>query len=92
MGNCYFCGAPYDGQVYRTSLCSACGKELKICLSCSFYDAAAPDQCREPRAEKVVDKDRANFCDLFSPSGKVGEKGAASRAEDARKSFEDLFS
>ena len=92
MGKCYFCGALYEGQVYRTSLCSECGKELKICYSCAFYDSTAPNQCREPRADKVVDKDRANFCDYFSPSEKGLEKNGKSDSDDARKSFEDLFS
>ena len=92
MGKCYFCGTSYEGQVYRTSLCSSCGRELKICLSCAFYDKAAPNQCREPQAEKVADKDRANFCDQFSPSESSRDGNGPSKSDEARKSFEDLFS
>ncbi len=92
MNKCYFCGHESDGKVYRTSLCSNCGKELKICLNCLHYDTTAADQCREPQAERVVEKDRANFCDFFSPSGAGSDNSALKKKEEAKKKLEDLFS
>jgi hypothetical protein len=32
---------------------------------CEFFDTAAPQQCREPVADLVSDKQRANFCGYF---------------------------
>jgi hypothetical protein len=32
---------------------------------CVFHDPAAPQQCREPVAEPVADRQRANFCGYF---------------------------
>jgi len=91
MNVCYFCGTPYEGKAYRTSLCSSCGRELKICLSCRFYDSSAPHECREPQAERVVDKERANFCDYFEASGRSLKTGQ-DKADRAKKNLEDLFS
>ena len=32
---------------------------------CAFFDAVAAQQCREPVADHVSDKSRANFCGYF---------------------------
>ncbi len=32
---------------------------------CLYFDTAAPQQCREPVADNVSDKQRANFCGYF---------------------------
>ena len=32
---------------------------------CEFFDTTAPQQCREPVADLVSDKARANFCGYF---------------------------
>jgi hypothetical protein len=36
---------------------------------CRHYDVSKAKQCREPVAEPVQDKTRANFCDWFQPRG-----------------------
>jgi hypothetical protein len=50
----------------RTETCLFCNADLHCCLNCQFYDPRAYNQCREPQAERVVEKDRSNFCDYFS--------------------------
>ncbi|MDC7235271.1 MAG: hypothetical protein PQJ58_18710 [Spirochaetales bacterium] len=92
MNKCYFCGAQSSGKIYRNSVCSSCGKDLKVCLNCIHYDRNSHNQCRESQAERVTDKDRANFCDYFEPSGKGGSSTAQKKAEEARNKLEDLFS
>jgi len=49
----------------RREACPRCRAELHVCRMCEFFDAAAPQQCREPVAEHVPDKSRANFCGYF---------------------------
>ncbi|MBI5503382.1 MAG: hypothetical protein HY899_01165 [Deltaproteobacteria bacterium] len=68
---CATCGAVavFDGVVGRGARCQSCGADLRCCNNCRFYDASAYNECGEPVAERVVEKDRANFCDYFSPSG-----------------------
>ena len=90
MGKCYFCGTEFDPPVYRTTVCSSCGKDLKICLNCKFYSPGSHYDCRETISEPVRDKERANFCDHFQAGsnfrGETGEKESS-----AKKAFGDLF-
>ena len=45
----------------------------------------------EPLVERVVEKLRANFCDLFEPNPKPAASTAAPDAEALRKAAEALF-
>jgi hypothetical protein len=38
---------------------------------CQFYDVKAYNECRESQADRVQDKEKANFCDYF----KIGSPG-----------------
>jgi len=89
---CPFCLADYgEGAIYRTTVCSSCGKDLKVCLNCLFYSPGSPYDCREPVSEPVVEKNRANFCDFFQPGGdRIGVKGDLKQKE-SRKAFDSLF-
>ena len=42
-----------------------CRADLRVCLNCQSYDARVAQQCRERRAEPVLEKDRGNFCEYF---------------------------
>ena len=63
---------------------------MRVCKNCAFYDTSAYNECHEIQAERVVDKERANFCDYFKP--RIGGRGQAStEKEDALKKLEDLL-
>lgn len=49
----------------RSETCDSCGASLKACLNCAFYERSSAGECREPSAERVVEKDKANFCEFF---------------------------
>ena len=74
--------------VGRRAECDRCHADLHVCLNCKFYDKAAYNECKEPQADRVIDKDRSNFCDYFSfadnrkGAGVVSEKSAALAALD----------
>ena len=53
-------------RVGRTETCPVCGADMHCCLNCRFHDPGAYNQCSEPQAERVLEKDRSNFCDYFS--------------------------
>jgi hypothetical protein len=72
----------------RKDTCSSCGADLHCCLNCALYDRAASKQCREPGAEQVKEKARANFCDFFLFREK---RGAVPHAAEARRALDDLF-
>lgn len=46
--------------------CMGCGADLHVCKNCEFYDIKSYNECREPSAEVVREKDRSNLCDFFS--------------------------
>ena len=88
---CYFCGEKTEGPVYRNSLCPSCGRDLKICLNCKFYDPGAHWDCRETISEPVRDKDRANFCDYFVLIHRVKSVDSSDTTPKARDLFNNLF-
>jgi len=102
MHACHFCAAAIENprEVYRSSTCPSCGKDLKICLNCRFYSPGAHWDCAESIDEPVNDKDRANFCTFFSfraaaavPTKNPGTPGAATpdAKAKAKKAVDKLF-
>jgi hypothetical protein len=75
------------GKIGFRDECSHCRNDLHVCKNCDFYDPKVYNECRETSADVVREKERANFCDFFSPSkGGVGvtdEKARLKAAADA---------
>lgn len=65
--HCWKCGTEYklSGSPGRLESCEKCGSELKVCLNCVSYDRAVAHQCRDRRAEPVMEKHMANYCEYF---------------------------
>lgn len=67
--------------------CGKCRSDLHVCKNCEFYDKRAYNECREPSAEVVREKDRANYCEFFSPrspgGGVMDEKAKLKAAAEA---------
>ena len=65
--HCHKCGEPWtlDGQPGRGEACPKCRADLRVCLNCTFYDPRVAHQCRERRAEPVLEKEVGNFCEFF---------------------------
>ena len=67
---CWKCGASLADltlPLRRLEECRKCGAELHVCKLCEWYSIGVAKHCREPIAEEVKDKERANFCDYFKP-------------------------
>lgn len=91
---CWKCGASlaeYSLPLRRLEECRACRAELHVCRMCEFYDVGKAKHCREPVADEVKDKQRANFCDYFRPLPGAYQPGAVSAADKARAELEALF-
>ena len=70
--------------------CSRCDADLHVCRNCRHHDPSAYNECREPNAERVGERERANRCDYFAPGEQTG--GAVAAAEGrARGQLEGLF-
>ncbi len=65
---CWKCGAALGDVLLplaRLAECPHCRAQLHVCRMCMFFDRSAPQQCREPVADAVNDKQRANFCGYY---------------------------
>jgi len=89
--HCFFCKGEIETseRIGREEDCPHCGRPLKCCLQCKFYDPHAYNECREVSAERVVDKERPNFCDYFVPRGAT--RGNINKKVEARKALDALF-
>ena len=72
-----------------------CRADLRVCLNCASYDPRIAQQCRERRAEPVLEKAVGNFCEYFefvrrrwTPKSEVNTREEAARAQ-LKKLFGD---
>ena len=91
MITCFSCGRELsiEGKVTRKDLCPHCKAPLRVCLNCRFYDKSAHNNCREPAAEWVRDKEKENFCDYFEPTSRAA--GGQDEQDEAREALKKLF-
>lgn len=90
---CWKCGASIESlsqPLERTDSCPGCRAELYVCRMCEFYDPRVSGQCREPIADHVANKERANFCGYFKlrPGAYTSTEAAT---EGARSQLAALF-
>jgi len=90
---CHFCARAIDTteRVGFRDECPGCGRPVHVCLNCDFYDPAYNNSCRETMAERVVDKDRFNFCEYFTPAQNSRAAGASRTKSAAQSKLEELF-
>ncbi len=90
---CAFCNKKVNinGKVTRQDVCPHCNRDLRCCKQCKYYDQGAYNECKEVAAERIVDKERANFCDFYMPKGSEGSGGNFNRAKEAKEALEALF-
>jgi hypothetical protein len=91
MPECYSCGQPIDplSKVGIRDSCSRCHRDLHVCKNCRFWDPSAHNQCREPQAEYVPDREKSNFCTFFTPG--TEHKKMSRAAAEAKKRLDALF-
>lgn len=78
-------------KVGRRDSCEKCGSDLHCCYNCHFYEAKAYNECREPSADRVVDKERSNYCDFFQMADSTTGAVKGDKATDNKKRLDDLF-
>lgn len=95
--HCHKCGEPWtiSSQPGRGEVCMKCRADLRVCLNCAHYDRRVAHQCKERRAEPVLEKEVGNFCEYFEfvfrdwkPKNEINSREAAAR-EQLKKLFGD---
>ena len=68
MALCFSCGEQLDSvdKPGRADTCAVCDADVHCCKNCEFYEPGSYNECRESQAERVLEKDRSNFCDYFA--------------------------
>lgn len=74
-----------EEKISRQEECPSCHTSLHCCKMCIFFDVMAYNDCREDNAERIVEKDKANFCDYFVLTGehKIQDHNAILSAAEA---------
>lgn len=90
--NCWKCNADLDAltlPLLRLETCRTCGSDLHVCRFCVFYDTSVARSCKEPVADDVKDKERANFCGYLMPNphAYIARDPAAAASRDALASL-----
>lgn len=79
---CFNCQKPLEielGQkVFKSDTCLNCHADIRCCRMCIHYDTSSYNDCREPNAARIVEKEKANFCDYF----KVSDGGIVDNSKD----------
>lgn len=92
IGKCWHCGGALSRHDYgRETLCLGCGKATRVCRNCRHYAPGRPNACLEPMTEPVLDKERANFCELFDPADRYAGKSDFAQADDLLLRAQALF-
>jgi len=77
MIKCYFCQTTLqfnaNQNIPRQEACVKCSKDLHVCKMCLHYDTKSYNECRESSADRIVDKEKFNYCDFFKLNN--NEKG-----------------
>lgn len=69
--------------------CQHCGSDVHVCRNCVFYDVGSYNECKETSADRVKEKDRANFCDYFQLN--TSSQAQVDKAAALRAAAEALF-
>ncbi len=91
---CWKCGAPFGDLLLplaRLAECKSCHAPLHVCRQCEFYDTRVAKSCREPIAEEVKDKTRANYCGYLRPSAGAYVATEKTAGTKAQSDLESLF-
>jgi hypothetical protein len=90
---CWKCGGPLPDLLLplpRHEECPHCHAQLHVCRMCVFFDTTLAQQCREPVADLVSDKQRANFCGYFQVNPHAFTP-SSDQGADARRQLDALF-
>jgi hypothetical protein len=91
---CWKCGASLASEplpLARLAECPVCHADLHVCRLCEFYDTGVANGCREPVADVVNDKERANFCGYFQPRPDACNQSGVDPARQAKTRLDELF-
>ncbi|ABG41386.1 hypothetical protein Patl_2878 [Paraglaciecola sp. T6c] len=91
---CWQCGVHLSNiitPVSRREECSQCHSDIHACTMCQHYDVHNRTGCNEERAEFIVDKERANFCEYYALSSRAFDDTKLIKQRQAKAQLAALF-
>lgn len=92
--SCWKCGEDLKSvprPFSRFAECPACKTELHVCRMCRHYDTRYVGQCNHDFADKVLMKEKGNFCSHFKPDPRAFRGAADPEKEKAEQALQSLF-
>lgn len=78
MNTCYKCNTKLNladtETIPRSESCPTCLTDIRCCKMCLFYDTKSYNDCRESSAMRIVEKEKANFCDYYRISNQENKQ------------------
>ena len=71
---CWHCGESIEKvplPISRFAVCPTCQSDLHVCRLCRFYTHQFIGECSHDRADRVLDKEKTNFCTHFRPTARA---------------------
>ena len=69
---CYSCNKQLSflvgEKISFSEECDHCAADIHNCKMCKFYDLKSYNECKEPSADRIVEKEKRNFCEYFNLS------------------------
>jgi hypothetical protein len=79
---CYKCNSVLNiastEHIGRNDQCYQCYSSLRCCRMCRHFDKNSYNECRETMADRITEKEKANFCDYFL----IGNSGQDNNTKD----------
>ncbi|PIS11164.1 MAG: hypothetical protein COT73_05470 [Bdellovibrio sp. CG10_big_fil_rev_8_21_14_0_10_47_8] len=86
LGLCFQCQKSLQFSEKKVSFreeCPHCHADVHVCKNCEFYDPKAYNECRESSADRVTEKERANYCEYFQISSGTATQDRAAALKAA---------
>ena len=91
---CWKCGMELKNLLIpfsRYEECINCNADLHACIACKNFNLSVSNGCNEDRADLIVEKEKANFCEYFYANTAAYQKQNNAEAAAARAKLAELF-
>ena len=92
--HCWNCSQQLNGVLLpmsRREVCTFCNADLHVCKLCENYRPDLSGACAEDRAEGMINKESANFCDYFKAIDIGVEEKESSQRYEVESELAALF-
>lgn len=89
---CFRCQKTLTGhdvgqKVFRTEECPHCQAPIRCCQMCKHYSPKDYNECHEPVAERILEKEKSNFCEFYVLAGDINKGPSKSSLVDSANSL-----